>query len=163
MNLKSFSVAQKMTLASSRTTSRVEVQAYSLMGIFDINMPLLYGEGDKAFTRLQVEILKVSTDESIFAWTSEISRMFASLPFSFRHAHSVVHCSFDIARPSYAMTNKGLSFELLLEKEGPGTSLYAALNRCDRSSGHVMVLTLKPNFGQRYNVETRSSRTQSWH
>ena len=44
--------------------------AYCLLGIFDINMPLLYGEGDRAFRRLQDEILKTSADDSIFAWTT---------------------------------------------------------------------------------------------
>ena len=46
------SVAQKFSWASSRKTTRVEDVAYSLMGIFDVNMPLLYGEGNKAFMRL---------------------------------------------------------------------------------------------------------------
>lgn len=42
----------------------------SLMGIFDVNMPLLYGEGlCKAFDRLQDEILKHSDDQSLFAWS----------------------------------------------------------------------------------------------
>jgi hypothetical protein len=45
--------------------------AYCLMGIFDVNMPLLYGEGGvKAFLRLQEEIIKVSADGTIFAWTN---------------------------------------------------------------------------------------------
>jgi hypothetical protein len=38
------------------------------MGIFDINMPLLYGEGMKAFTRLQEEIIKQTDDHTIFYW-----------------------------------------------------------------------------------------------
>jgi hypothetical protein len=42
--------------------------AYSLLGLFDINMPLLYGEGMRAFTRLQEEIIKKSNDDSILAW-----------------------------------------------------------------------------------------------
>ena len=49
--------------------------AYCLLGIFDINMALLYGEGKKAFLRLQEEIMKVSEDQSLFAWTrSHFSR-----------------------------------------------------------------------------------------
>ena len=43
--------------------------AYCLLGLFDVNMPLLYGEGRKAFVRLQHEIINQSDDESIFAWT----------------------------------------------------------------------------------------------
>lgn len=69
VDINSASVAQKMSWASRRTTTRLEDMAYSLMGIFDVNMPLLYGEGQKAFIRLQHEIVRVSDDESIFAWT----------------------------------------------------------------------------------------------
>lgn len=38
-------------------------------GLFDVNMPLIYGEGEKAFTRLQEEIMKESDDQSLFAWS----------------------------------------------------------------------------------------------
>ena len=62
------SVAQRMSWAADRQTTRREDVAYCLMGIFDVNMPLLYGEGDKAFIRLQEEILKESADTSILAW-----------------------------------------------------------------------------------------------
>lgn len=37
------------------------------MGIFRVNMPLLYGEGMKAFTRLRQEIVRMTDDESVFA------------------------------------------------------------------------------------------------
>ena len=62
-----FSVAQKMSWAAGRATTRLEDEAYYLMGLFDVNMPLLYGEGGKAFLRLQQEILKQSDDDSLFA------------------------------------------------------------------------------------------------
>lgn len=54
---KDSSIATKMSWASNRRTTRVEDIAYCLMGLFDINMPLLYGEGQKAFMRLQYEIM----------------------------------------------------------------------------------------------------------
>jgi hypothetical protein len=38
-------VAERMSWASRRCTTRIEDRAYCLMGIFDVNMPLLYGEG----------------------------------------------------------------------------------------------------------------------
>jgi hypothetical protein len=62
------SVAQRMSWASKRKTTRVEDQAYSLLGLFNVNMPLLYGEGLKSFWRLQLEIMASSDDESILAW-----------------------------------------------------------------------------------------------
>jgi len=63
-----------MAWASRRETTRVEDEAYSLMGIFGVNMPLLYGEGRNAFQRLQLEILKSTDDDSIFCWRDERER-----------------------------------------------------------------------------------------
>lgn len=63
MDLRTFSIASKMSWAAERTTTRSEDVAYCLLGIFDVNMPLLYGEGStKAFVRLQEEIMKGSND-----------------------------------------------------------------------------------------------------
>jgi hypothetical protein len=63
-----YSVAQRMSWASSRQTTRPEDMAYCLMGLFGINMPMLYGEGEKAFVRLQEEIIRSTDDQTIFAW-----------------------------------------------------------------------------------------------
>jgi hypothetical protein len=62
------SVAERMSWAAKRQTSRPEDIAYSLLGLFSVHMAMLYGEGEKAFLRLQEEILKQATDYSIFAW-----------------------------------------------------------------------------------------------
>ncbi|PMD19234.1 HET-domain-containing protein, partial [Hyaloscypha hepaticicola] len=67
-NVMSCSNVEKMSWIAGRETTREEDVAYCLLGIFDINMPLLYGEGRKAFARLQEEIIKQSTDHSLFAW-----------------------------------------------------------------------------------------------
>jgi hypothetical protein len=61
-------VAEKLSWAAARVTTRIEDLAYCLMGLFDVNMPLLYGEGHNAFLRLQLEIWSRTNDESIFAW-----------------------------------------------------------------------------------------------
>jgi hypothetical protein len=62
------SVAQRMSWAARRESTRPEDLAYSLLGIFGVNMPILYGEGENAFLRLQEEIIKRSDDQTIFAW-----------------------------------------------------------------------------------------------
>ena len=62
------SVAQRMSWVAKRNTTRVEDEAYCLMGLFNIYMPAIYGEGRRAFSRLQEEIMKTSFDTSIFAW-----------------------------------------------------------------------------------------------
>lgn len=59
-----------MSWAARRQTTQEEGLAYCLMGIFNVNMPLLYGEGPKAFIRLQEEILREMRDVSLFAWCS---------------------------------------------------------------------------------------------
>jgi hypothetical protein len=52
-----FSIAERMSWAEKRETKREEDKAYSLLGIFDICMPLIYGEGiENAFRRLHKEI-----------------------------------------------------------------------------------------------------------
>ena len=76
------SVAARMRWASRRTTTRVEDEAYSLMGLFDINMATIYGEGMKAFQRLQREILKQSSDTSLFAWGREAKSSVEHSPVS---------------------------------------------------------------------------------
>ncbi|KAF7901078.1 hypothetical protein EAF00_003299 [Botryotinia globosa] len=121
-NWRNASIAQKMSWASRRPTTRVEDQAYSLLGLFDVNMAPLYGEGKKAFMRLQLEILAVSDDESIFAWRdpSELGGgLLAHSPKAFRDSAEIVSKAFDTiqkwnpnsTRRPYLMTNKGLQLE----------------------------------------------------
>ena len=66
--LDKFSVSQRLSWAAKRETTRVEDRAYSLLGIFNINMPTLYGEGSLAFRRLQEQIMQRIPDQSLFAW-----------------------------------------------------------------------------------------------
>ncbi len=66
--LDSMSVSTRFAWAACRNTTREEDTAYCLLGLFGVNMPLLYGEGREAFQRLQQEIVRKSTDQSIFAF-----------------------------------------------------------------------------------------------
>ena len=110
-------IARKMYWASARQTSVPEDKAYCLLGLFDINMPLLYGEGaEKAFLRLQKELLSTTTDETIFAWTSStLGRgLLASEPRDFAASHDVKIIDLgDLGvRLPWAMTNIGFQFAL---------------------------------------------------
>ena len=69
---QAYSIAQRMSWAAKRTTKRLEDRAYSLMGLFDVNMPMIYGERERAFIRLQEQIISKSTDESVFVWDLDI-------------------------------------------------------------------------------------------
>ncbi|KAI0416782.1 heterokaryon incompatibility protein-domain-containing protein [Xylaria grammica] len=86
--LGSYSVSEKMQWAADRETTREEDLAYCLLGIFDINMPLLYGEGSKAFARLQRKILKQTNDQSIFVFdrrkADNVGSFFASSASDFK-------------------------------------------------------------------------------
>jgi hypothetical protein len=93
--LRQSSVAQKMSWAAGRTTTRSEDVAYSLMGLFNVHMPMLYGEGSKSFQRLQEEIIRTTPDDSIFAWLAEdagvstLRGMFARSPKEFKTCSAV--------------------------------------------------------------------------
>jgi hypothetical protein len=90
--LLSVNIRGKMSWASDRNATRPEDIAYSLMGIFNINMPLLYGEGTKAFARLQEEIIRRATEPSFLFWRHSIkpispitiTNLLASSPADFR-------------------------------------------------------------------------------
>ena len=118
--LEAASIAKRMSWAARRITARPEDIAYCLMGIFSVNMPMLYGEGEKAFLRLQEEIMKVSDDHSLFAWMDEkISKyeqcgLLAEHPSKFTWSQSAVsYRTLNFGEP-YAMTNKGIRLELPL-------------------------------------------------
>lgn len=109
--LSHYGVACKMSWASQRQTTRVEDTAYCLMGIFDVNMPLIYGEGMKAFRRLQEEIVKRNNDLTILAWEQVLTELsptslFAPSPVFFGQS-SGIH-PFSDSFIDFSVTNKGL-------------------------------------------------------
>ncbi|KAH9939346.1 heterokaryon incompatibility protein-domain-containing protein, partial [Epithele typhae] len=66
-DIQHMSIAERLSWASGRETTRPEDIAYCLFGIFGISMPTLYGEGgEKAFYRFLEEIMKTSHDASVF-------------------------------------------------------------------------------------------------
>jgi hypothetical protein len=118
-NRRDCSVARKMTWAAKRQTTRIEDVAYSLLGIFDVNMPLLYGEGRKAFIRLQEEILKETDDQSLLAWGlvgkdryTTATGVFASDPEAFLGSEDVVPFPSKPERQAPSMTNRGVRIQL---------------------------------------------------
>ncbi|KAJ3552571.1 hypothetical protein NPX13_g11080 [Xylaria arbuscula] len=140
---KDQSIAVRMHWASKRSTTRVEDMAYCLLGLFKINMPLLYGEGSAAFQRLQEEIMKVSVDQSIFAWSSgfpgfgkdtgHISLM-APWPTAFTNKYIVrTKASPRAALESvFTLTNFGLSIQLPLLDDVSQKRHLAVLECTDR-------------------------------
>lgn len=122
------SVATRMSWLAKRQTTRIEDIAYCMLGIFDINMPLLYGEGRKAFLRLQEEIIRVHDDHSIFVWNCDVDArstkdlvpvdgtigFLATTPQAFQCAKPAVPFFTPMVPSPYTMTNAGLSITLPL-------------------------------------------------
>jgi hypothetical protein len=123
-DLSKFSVACRMSWAAKRMTTRPEDVAYCLLGIFQINMPLIYGEGETAFRRLQEEIIKESDDQTIFAWQlSKGDRIRSSIGFNYGKVGVLAQHPADFEKSAhfqpaplrsgpYNITNKGLSIQL---------------------------------------------------
>ncbi|KAF7678464.1 hypothetical protein GT037_003845 [Alternaria burnsii] len=116
MELSEMPVAQRFSWAAERKTTRDEDMAYSLLGIFDINMAMLYGEGSKAFIRLQEQILSQCADDSIFLWNDqfsdqELTGLLAPSPKSFRQMRSIT--PEPTVRPrDFYLTNRGIRLKL---------------------------------------------------
>jgi hypothetical protein len=149
--LSTVSIAKRMSWAVSRQTTRTEDMAYCLLGIFDVNMPLLYGEEDKAFMRLQQTILQTSNDLSIFAWRAplpaemahnsehgreEYCGILANSISYFETCGNVTMPSFVNVDDEYSVTNKGIRMDVVLESRthqthsssGPTTTTIYILN-----------------------------------
>ena len=142
------SIAQIMSWASRRVTTRAEDMAYSLMGLFGVQMPLLYGEGRKAFLRLQLEIIKMTDDESIFAWRRDgsCSGLLAPSPRCFEGSKYTVpfeSAEFDSDRPPFAMTNKGLRIEPMLRQVDDGIYLMPLNCSLFKRGGSCMAIYLE--------------------
>ena len=73
-------IREKLRLASTRQTTRVEDAAYSLLGIFSMSLGVVYGEGDKALGRFLAQVLASSGDTSILAWTGQPGSFNSCLP-----------------------------------------------------------------------------------
>ena len=83
------SIGERVSWASRRKTTRLEDEAHALMGIFDVHMPTIYGEGKNAFRRLQEEIMRKSSDSSLFAWGRLQDSLPAHAPFACLDSHDL--------------------------------------------------------------------------
>jgi hypothetical protein len=108
--LSKLSVSTKMHWASKRHTTRAEDVAYCLLGIFDVHMPLLYGEGPHAFQRLQEEIAKKSSDLSLLAWTADRRSSRYTSVFARSVSHFETPDEMFPFRTDFSVTNMGLKF-----------------------------------------------------
>jgi hypothetical protein len=122
-DIRTASISARMSWASGRETTREEDVAYSLLGIFGVSMPALYGEGGhQAFIRLQEEIIKKSDDQTILAWSRDskgdlnlgFSGALASEPADFASCGHFIPDDLGDGWGPFTMTNQGLQIELPL-------------------------------------------------
>ncbi|KAK2761818.1 ankyrin repeat-containing protein [Colletotrichum kahawae] len=118
------SIARRMSWAATRETRRLEDIAYCLFGLFDVHMPLLYGEGSRAFIRLQEEILRQSDDYSLFAWDASMVDesiahigVLAAHPILFKDSGTIE--SYPAAGP-ISISNLGIHARLSFKKNAMG-------------------------------------------
>lgn len=105
--LKLASVAQRMSWAAHRETTRIEDLAYCLLGIFGITMPMVYGEGDQAFIRLQEHIMERTRDHSILAWGLEDGKPSTDNPARSRAAGVLATTPADFANSGHIVPRDG--------------------------------------------------------
>ncbi|KAK5653188.1 hypothetical protein OQA88_9086 [Cercophora sp. LCS_1] len=150
LNPTACSVATKLSWAANRETTRIEDRTYSLLGLLGINMPLIYGEGDRAFERLQQELIRQQADESILLWGRrwlgndagklEMGHtpitLFATSPSAFEKSNGLVPWSFINERGGFTVTNAGLSIS---------RELFEVTTHLDLFPVHEPVYALKLN------------------
>ncbi|KAI0137963.1 HET-domain-containing protein [Hypoxylon sp. NC0597] len=142
-----FCAAARFAWAADRETTRVEDRAYSLLGLLEVNMPLVYGEGNKAFIRLQEEVIKSRDDDSLLAWGygfiakeqpgAHVDSVLAQSPFDFRHCHSFQFLETEEISPDVplttthsAMTNIGMQLAIPIRTIDSKNGVFIAILRC---------------------------------
>lgn len=121
-----YSVAQRMSWAAKRQTTREEDRSYSLFGLFNVHLTPIYGEGARnAFLRLQEAIMSQTTDLSLFAWIDthylvQYRGILARSPDEFSNSGSISKTNFLGDNPEFSMTNKGLKIQPFLAKQANG-------------------------------------------
>ncbi|KAI3342546.1 heterokaryon incompatibility protein-domain-containing protein [Ustulina deusta] len=139
-------VAARMAWAARRKTTRIEDMAYCLLGIFGVNLPMLYGEGERAFIRLQEEIVRTNNDLSLFAWRSadgvrpspldSYCGVFARHPRDFGCSGGVVLASNVMYNSDFTMSNKGVKIEMDLSYFKQG-DLHVLFLNCHNAANQV--------------------------
>ena len=162
--LSTIPVARKMSWAAKRQTTRPEDIAYSLLGIFDVNLPLIYGEGAKAFLRLQEAVAKSTNDLSLFAWSEDEHNpslqwyygVLAQSPQQFASCRRLELIADPLRHDArfFTITNRGVEFQTLLKIDcGKGDYLMhldcrdAAVQRPEGRFGTIAIRLVKTCSG----------------
>jgi hypothetical protein len=86
--LSQFPIKERISWAQNRATKREEDEAYCLLGIFDISMPLIYGEGKERALRRLHGLINVPSKGVFSVFICSISQ-----PFSCRKDRGIICCA----------------------------------------------------------------------
>jgi hypothetical protein len=155
-----------MSWLSKRTTSRIEDIAYCMLGIFDISMPLLYGEGKRAFVRLQEELLRSYYDHTVFCWSwnKDVPANWVSLlapaPSNFLNSGRYVRTALQSESAPYQMTNLGLSIQLGLLTGFTGSFFILDAGMGDENPGASACIPVRLEDKAKYLFSRQASPEQ---
>ncbi|KAI2640374.1 HET-domain-containing protein [Hypomontagnella submonticulosa] len=172
--ISNFCLGERMKWAAKRQTTRGEDMAYSLMGLFNVNMPVIYGEGPiSAFKRLQREIMQSSFDMTLFAWRGDYSSsgMLARSPADFSNVPPLGLWA-PVSVSPFSMTNVGLSIRLNITnqqqieehdfgKRPQGATLRAALQcnvQTPAGRWEIPMIYLEPMAGAHFFLNGKECR-----
>lgn len=158
------SIAEKMFWASHRQATRPEDVAYSLMGIFGIHMPLVYGEAENAFIRLQEEIIRSANEYSFLFWglNKSTSELLAKSPADFQHMNRRWIKSSQ-SKPVFTLNNLGLEVEAELMRFALNTYGFVLPNEDNCLVFIVRKSHLEESFHRVSVIEVPHQRAWCWH
>jgi hypothetical protein len=160
-----FEIGRRLQWASKRQTKKPEDLAYCLLGIFDVNLPISYGEHERAFYRLQAELIRRCNDKSVFAWEGEASKWNSMLAAGSQCFSDVLPPLIDVpslvdSTPLLSMTNIGLCMPALVYKIGadgvprvpsiPEATYMAIIAQVSGSKDYFIVLLAKTEIRRQY-------------
>jgi hypothetical protein len=153
--IESASIGTKFSWAAARRTTRAEDMAYCMLGITRVNMPMLYGEGDRAFYRLQLEIIRQTNDHTIFAWEPgqterKTTTMLAPSPTCFKKSAGIYSAvqKRPLKASTYEITNNGLRAALPVIRIGQERLI--ALLDCKTEDGDLVGIWLEAAVDGKY-------------
>lgn len=150
------SVAQRMSWAANRITTKDEDIAYCLIGLFNVSMLPLYGEGNRAFTRLQEAIMKEHDDHSLFTWSLQAPSgpeplpsggpcpFLAKSPADFSESDKVITHAFFSTATSPSFKGGRIVLDLPIFTERQSNQMYCLLNcTIEGMEGNILAVPLE--------------------
>ncbi|KAJ4147862.1 hypothetical protein LMH87_002364 [Akanthomyces muscarius] len=166
--LSDVALAVRISWSVGRVAAREEDTAYALVAITEATLPVRYGEGaERAFIRLQEELLRDTRDGSLLAWRSardgEVRGLLARSPSEF--GHFAPAAAKELQRPwvfngKVRFSSKGIELESRVCK-GPGCVLLSiGQKRQDLGTSHSIAICFREWNGVYVRV-TPASRVSS--